>query len=569
MNGGGDAPTGPVQAGRDIDLVRPDNIDSGSPHQTPAHMTTLNAFLAGAPKRLKLRLPRPALIAGGLVLLLAVVFGLRAVLPHKTAEPYRTQAVERGSLTRSVSASGSLQALVTVQVGSQVSGQIKDVFVDFNSPVRKGQLLATIDPQTYEAQVNQAKADLGTQNATLAQQQANLAQAEAQAKLDEINYQRARTLTDKGVYSASALDSALAAYQRSQAAVAQARAQIGAQRARMAQAAASLKTVEVNLGRTRIFSPIDGVVVNRAIDPGQTVQASFQAPTLFQIAQDLSKLQVKIMVDEADIGQVREGQAVRFTVDAFPDQTFTGVVTQVRKQPEVQANVVAYSVIAEADNPGGRLLPGMTANADIVIQQLDDVLKVPAAALRFTPADQQAPQPARGGFVGGPVFVGGGGFRPPQGGARPGGNGQGAGFAGPQRMLEQLDLSADQKARAEAIFADMRARMQSAGADREARRKLLQESFGKLDAILNPAQKQKLQVLRAQSGAGGARGPNAVVWVLRQGKPAAVAVRTGATDGSFTEISGPLKPGDQVIVGGGPKPKVQARSLLGPQQRRG
>jgi HlyD family secretion protein len=532
-------------------------------------MTTLTAFLSGKPKRLKLRLPRPAVLAGGAAVLLAVLFGARALMPHKAAEPYRTQAVERGDLTRSVSASGSLQALVTVQVGSQVSGQIKQVLVDFNSPVKKGELLATIDPETYETQVNQAKADVGTQNATLAQQQANLQQAEAQLRLDQINEQRARTLTEKGVYSASSLDTAEAAYQRSAAAVAQARAQIGAQRARMAQSAASLKTVEVNLGRTRIFSPIDGVVVNRAIDPGQTVQASFQAPTLFQIAQDLSKLQVKIMVDEADIGQVQEGQAVRFTVDAFPDQTFTGVVTQVRKQPETQANVVAYSVIAEADNPGGRLLPGMTANADIVIQQLNDVLKVPAAALRFTPADRQPPQPARGGpGFGGPVFIGGGppgGFRggPPQG-ARAGG------FAGPTRMLDQLDLSADQKAKADAIFADMRTQMQSAGQDREARRKLLQDSFGKLDAILNPAQKQKLAVLRAQSGAGGARGPNAVVWILRNNKPVAVAVRTGATDGSFTEISGPLKPGDQVIVGGGPRPKLQARGgILGPQQRRG
>lgn len=490
-------------------------------------------------------MPKPGFILGGLVLLALIALGVRQCLPHKAVDPYRTAAVTRGDITRSVSASGALQALVTVQVGSQVSGQIKDVLVDFNSVVKKGQLLATIDPQTYNSRVQQSQADVSASDAGLAQQQ-------AQADVAKANYQRTLSLFQKGITSKAALDADEAVYKAAQASV-------QASRAKITQSRASLASTKLDLGRTQIVSPIDGVVVNRQIDPGQTVQASFSAPTLFQIAQDLSKLQVKIMVDEADIGQVREGQAVTFTVDAFPDRTFTGVVTQVRKQPEVQSNVVAYAVIAEAANPGGTLLPGMTANADIVIQKLTGVLKVPVAALRFTPADQQPPA-TTGGAGGGGGFGG-----PPAGGQAAGGGGGGArggggggGFAG--RMVSQLGLSGDQKAKADAIFADMRDKMAGAAGDRDARRKLTADAFAKLEPILTPDQKQKLDVMRARTGAGGGRGaPNAVVWVMRKNKPVAVPVRSGASDGSFTEVSGALQPGDEVIVGGGPKAKIQAR----------
>jgi len=491
-------------------------------------------------------MPKPAVVLGGLVLLALIVLGVRQCMPRKAVDPYRTAAVARGDITRSVSASGALQALVTVQVGSQVSGQIKDVLVDFNSTVRKGQLLATIDPQTYNSRVEQSQADVSASDAALAQQQ-------AQADVAKANYQRTLSLYQQGIASKSALDADEAVFKAAQASV-------QASRAKITQSRASLASTRLDLGRTQIVSPIDGVVVNRQIDPGQTVQASFSAPTLFQIAQDLSKLQVKIMVDEADIGQVRQGQTVNFTVDAFPDRTFTGVVTQVRKQPETQSNVVAYAVIAEAANPGGTLLPGMTANADIIIQQLKGVLKAPVAALRFTPADQQPPATAGGPGGGGP---GGGGFGgpPPGGGQAPGGGAPGGGgFAG--RMVSQLGLSADQKAKADAIFADMQGQMAAAGGDRDARRKLTQDAFAKLEPILTPDQKQKLAVMRARLGAGGGGGrgaPNAVVWVLRKDKPVAVPVRSGASDGSFTEVSGALQPGDEVIVGGGPKAKIQLR----------
>ncbi len=344
-----------------------------------------------------------------------------------------------------------------------------------------------------------------------------------------------------------------------------ARAQIAAQSARVAQSKASLEASRYDLGRTQILSPIDGVVVDRKIDPGQTVAASFQAPVLFQIAQDLSKLQVKIMVDEADIGQVREGQTVKFTVDAYPDETFQGAVTQVRKQPETQQNVVAYAVIAQAENKGGRLLPGMTANADVVIEERPNVLKVPAAALRFKPVDMQAPT-----VVGGPPGGGGGpggtGGQGAGGGGRPQAAGGGGARNGGARFLEQLDLTSDQKAKAKPIFEEMRTKMQAAGQDPKARRAARDEAFAKLTPILKPDQRARLTVLQSQFG--GRSGPQrgktpGVIWILKDKKPWPIPVRVGASDGSFTEIEGEIKPGDQVIIGGGPKPLPTMRTPFG------
>jgi HlyD family secretion protein len=505
--------------------------------------------------------PRPVLYVLGVLALILVIFAACQLRPKDVKDPYRTAAVEQGDVTRSVSASGTLQALVTVQVGSQVSGLIKQVLVDYNSQVTQGQVLAIIDQDTYNSRVRQAQADLVASQATLAQQQAALNQTQAQVAVDLATYNRTRAMAEKGYESPAALDTAEAAYKRSLAGVESAKAMVNVQRARITQSQASLQSVQVDLSRTRILSPINGVVVNRAIDPGQTVQASFQAPVLFQIAQDLSKLQVKILVDEADIGQVREGQAVKFTVDAFPDQTFQGAVTQVRKQPETQANVVAYEVIAQADNPRGQLLPGMTANADIQIEQKTNVLKVPVAALRFKPIDQrQAAASPRGGIgisVGGPA--GGGG---PRG---PGGGGGGAGGqAAREKMYDDLALSPDQRKKAATIAADTRARMPAAFGDRDAMRKLFEGGRQQFEALLTADQKTKYEGLMAQMGGGfgGRRGggmQGGVVYVLADGKPKAVPVRVGASDGAFTEIQGPLKAGDEVIIGGGPQPKAQLR----------
>ncbi|HYD45987.1 MAG TPA: efflux RND transporter periplasmic adaptor subunit, partial [Phenylobacterium sp.] len=468
--------------------------------------------------------PSPRLLIGGALVLLAVV-ALAAWLmrPKEPKDPYRFGEVDRGSITRSVSASGSLQALVTVEVGSQISGQIREVLVDFNDQVRAGQVLAILDPQTYEQRLAQGQAEVSAAGATLNASQAAIQTAEAQAAVALADYNRKKALVAKNIYAPAVLEQAEAAYKQALAGVNSARANASAQRARVAQSSASLQATRVDLGRTRIVAPIDGVVVERAIEPGQTVAASLQAPVLFRIAQDLSKLEVKISVDEADIGQVREGQQVRFTVDAFPDENFNGVVTQVRKQPTTEQNVVAYTVIAEAENPRGNLLPGMTANADIVIEERRNVLRVPAAALRWSPPDAQPQQRQGGGQAGG----GQGSGQRRQGG--------GAGMMGGQQVIEQLGLNADQRKKAEAIFAEAREKARGGAASgdrqamREAMRKSMQESFTKLEAILTPEQKTKLAAVRAQMQAGAGRGGRSAtmpgtVYVLKDGKPDPIPV---------------------------------------------
>jgi HlyD family secretion protein len=340
------------------------------------------------------------LVALGVIgLLAALLYGCQLMKPKGPLVPYRTAAVERGSITKAVSASGTLQALITVDVGSQISGQISEVKADYNDRVKRGQVMAIIDPQTFQSRVAQETADV-------AAAEAGARQAEAQAANAKADFERKKDLVAKGVYSPSVLDLAQATWLNADAATAAARARVG-------QVKAILAANRVDLERTTIVAPIDGVVVDRKINPGQTVAASFTAPVLFTIAQDLSKLQVKISVDEADVGLVREGQTVKFSVDAFPDDSFVGVVTQVRKQPTTEQNVVAYTVIAEADNPQMKLLPGMTANADIVIDVHPNVLKAPAAALRWKPP----PPPTR------PGAPGGGPPGPP-------------GFQGPQRAPE-------------------------------------------------------------------------------------------------------------------------------------
>jgi HlyD family secretion protein len=502
------------------------------------------------PAKRRLRLPKAGWIALALVVVATLAFaGWQVMKPKAPKDPYRTAAVETGAITKAVSASGTLEALVTVDVGSQISGQIINVMADFNDVVKRGQVLAILDPQTYQSRVAQGQADVAAGQAALRQAQAQMESAQA-------DYNRKKAMVDQGIYAPTVLDTTQAAFRS-------ARAAVDAARARIAQSEAALKSQRVDLGRTSIVAPIDGVIVDRQIEPGQTVAASLQAPVLFRIAQDLSKVEVKISVDEADIGQIREGQAVKFTVDAFPDDNFTGVVTQVRKQPVTEQNVVAYVVMAQADNPRGTLLPGMTANADIVIEQREAVMKVPAAALRWSP-------PSENGAVvrvSGPPGMGG----PPGGGQRQQGGGRQGGMGGGQRIIEQLDLDAAQQKAWATIQADLRqksaAAMASAGGDRsamrETMRKNMNEAFTKLEPSLKPAQKEKLNALRATMGQGGrgeARGfSGGVVYVLREGKPVPIPVRVGATDGSFTEIrSRDLKAGDQVITGGGPKAKARA-----------
>ncbi|MEW6410234.1 MAG: efflux RND transporter periplasmic adaptor subunit [Nitrospirota bacterium] len=284
---------------------------------------------------------------------------------------YRTSKVERGELTSSVSASGTLNAIVTVLVGSQVSGTIQSLYADFNSVVKKWQVIARLDPSTFSAQVNQAKANL-------VNAEANLEKAKVAVADTKRNLERAKELSAKGIISQSDLDTAQTNYDS-------AVAQVNSAVAQVEQAKAALNLAEVNLSYTVIKAPVNGIVISRNVDVGQTVAASLQAPTLFTIAQDLTKMQIDTNVDEADIGKVKDEMDVEFTVDSYPEKVFEGKVIQVRNAPIVVQNVVTYDVVVGVDNPDLRLKPGMTANVSIIIARKDNVLKVPNAALRFRP----------------------------------------------------------------------------------------------------------------------------------------------------------------------------------------
>jgi len=363
---------------------------------------------------------------------LLLIVGLAAytfLIAKAKAPSYRMAQVERGSLTATVSATGNLNAVIMVLVGSQVSGTVKELDADFNTVVRTGQVVARIDPALFEAAVNQARADVEAARSTVLNQEAQVEQARtgvenAQAAYAEAKAQTAKALVavsdsrrtlgrqtelfEHGLVAAAdrdtaqtVYDSSLAQHESAQAheravaaGIRTAQAQLRVQEAALGTARnqvnlkqASLAQAQINLEHTTIRSPVDGVVVNRAVDVGQTVAAALQAPTLFTIAQDLTKMQVETSVDESDIERIQRDTPVTFTVDSSPGETFTGEVSQIRKAPQVVQNVVTYTVVVAVANPTGKLLPGMTANVKFVTAQKADVLKVPNMALRFRPAD--------------------------------------------------------------------------------------------------------------------------------------------------------------------------------------
>ncbi|ALN59275.1 efflux transporter, RND family, MFP subunit [Lysobacter enzymogenes] len=477
---------------------------------------------------------------------------------EEAAGAYRTAKIERGDIRVTISATGALSAISTVDVGSQISGQVIDVLADYNDHVTKGQVIARIDPSTYEAQINQGNAQVANARASLATAQATLRNA-------ELDYQRKSSLVKDQLIARSDADLARAALE-------QARAQLNGAQAQIEQQLASTQTSRLNLQRTVIRAPVDGVVLTRSIEPGQTVAASLQAPVLFQIAEDLSKMEIVLAIDEADIGQVKPGQAVNFTVDSFPDRKFRGAVQQVRLSATNTSNVITYPVVVAVDNADGVLLPGMTANAEIEVSHRDDVLRVGNAALRYKPDDDAAA--AAGAPAGGA-----GGQRGGLGGDLP-------------RVAEQLKLDANQRAAFDAALEQMKQRMaaraggaaaggasggppaggapniimggrgpgggggnnnrnRAAGAvSGAARQRMLErfnQQFGAFRALLSDEQKQKWD---SEVGAlvSARRAP---LYKLVGGKPEAVTVRVGASDGSWTEVSGNIKEGDEVVVGTG------------------
>jgi len=386
----------------------------------------------------------------------AVIIAVLLVAARRRNDPkadrYRTEPITKGDVAMTVTATGTLSAVTTVQVGSQVSGVISRLYADFNSQVRRGQLLAELDPTPFEAQVEQRRADL--------------TRTTVEMRNAEVNLNRQRRLVEQGLSSQAEYDAARAAYESA--------------RAQVAQAAAALRQSETNLRYTKILSPIDGVVADRQYDVGQTVAASFQAPTLFTIAQDLTKMQVQADVDQSDIGRVRVGQTTRFTVDAYPEEEFQGRIKEVRLNATVNQTVVSYPVIIEVANPEKRLRPKMTANVTIEVARVADVMRVANAALRFRPETGQA-------------------AGAPDGGARAGGNREG--------FERTTARTGDQRGFAGAS--------QGLGAGRRAR-----------------PQGHTVYTLDAK------------------GQPKAHQVRTGITDGKFTQlIEGDLTVGEKVLVG--------------------
>lgn len=307
------------------------------------------------------------------VLIIAAIAAFTFSRGKSDAPNFRTEKISRGDIVSMVTAAGTVNAVTTVLVGTQVSGTIKEIYVDFNSRVKKGEMIARIDPSTFEAQVEQARANLLSARANLEKSEATLLDAKR-------TMERNRDLFSRNMIAKSEADTSETNY-------VSAKAQVSVSKAQVAQGDAALRISEINLRYTKILSPVDGTVVSRNVDVGQTVAASFQTPTLFNIAQDLTKMQIDTSVAEADIGKIIVGQPVDFNVDAYPEITFKGKVSEIRNAPIVVQNVVTYNVVVKVDNRELKLKPGMTANVSIIVSEKKGVLRIPNAALRFRPSD--------------------------------------------------------------------------------------------------------------------------------------------------------------------------------------
>ena len=328
-------------------------------------------------------LKRHWLIALGIIVAIALLAAFKFKGSDKPQ--YFTTKVDRGDIRDVVEATGTINAVTTVQVGSQVSGTISHLAADFNSRVKKGQVIAQIDPSLFEGTLLQAKADLANAQANLAASKANAEKARATAVQTKADYERTQGLTKEGVMSQQQLDLAKANADTAQAAVSAAEAQVIQAAAQVKQKEAAVTVAQTNLNYTTIHAPIDGTVIARNVDVGQTVAASLQAPTLFTIAQDLTKMQVYASTDESDVGMIRPGQTVTFKVDAYPKDTFTGRVSQVRMNATTVQNVVTYNTVIDFDNPDTKLFPGMTAYITIPVATAKNVQRVPNGALRYKP----------------------------------------------------------------------------------------------------------------------------------------------------------------------------------------
>lgn len=508
-----------------------------------------------------------------LVLALAVI-GAAAYYWRQSGDnrqAYRLAKVDRGSITAAVSATGTLNPVVSVQVGSQVSGQVQEINVDYNSQVKKDQLIARINPDSFMLRVNQAMADLDAARATVMTQRANVAVLQAELARTGINLadaqrdlDRNKMLIEKNFISKAVLDKAQAVFdatgqqvKSAQAQLAVGESQVRNGEAQVKQREAQLAQAKVDLDRTMIRAPVDGIVVKKSVEPGQTVAASLQAPELFVIAQDLREMQVETSIDEAEVGRVRVGQAATFTVDSFPGRTFSGMVSQVRKAAQVVQNVVTYIAVIATSNADLSLFPGMTANVRIIVDTRDNALRIPNAALRFRPAGASDARDA--GAPGKDTKD------------KAGKAGQGSqGEAARERLTKELDLNAEQQAKVEVISNETRDKIRALGADDPAERRrqverLRSESRARIAELLTPEQRARYEAMGAARRSAGVSSGR--VWVLdAQGRPKAVAVRTGLTDGTYSEqVSGEVTEGVQLITGTVEQGKGKAQSAGGPR----
>jgi HlyD family secretion protein len=451
------------------------------------------------------------------------------------AVQYRTAKLERGNLQATVAASGAVNPVALVTVGTQVSGQISELLVDFNSEVKAGQLLARIDPETFEYRVRSAQADVDATRAAVLTAQANTLSAQtqvsrAQVDLDEArrDYDRKQSLVEKQFIAQSEADKARALVNTSveavkavQAQVGVAQAQVASAQANVAQREAALAQARIDLARTRITSPVNGIVIKRAIENGQTVAASLQAPELFVIAKNLRDMQVDAAIDESDVGRLKLGQKATFTVDAFPGQTFEGDIRQVRKAATNVANVVTYVAVVGFNNADGRLLPGMTANVRVVTDQREAVLKVPNSALRVRIAgvepEPTAPASSPANAASAPATSDASGWtwlsqavaQPAQNGGQGGaqGGGPSGGLAAMrERLITDLQLTTEQQAKLDAITTEMRPQFQALrdlAEDQRAagRDKVMADMRTKIAAMLTPEQRAKYQVALTEKAA--------------------------------------------------------------------
>jgi len=482
-----------------------------------------------------------AILAGVAALAAAVwFFGFRDTGSAAAGDlQIETSAIERRDLQRVVASSGRIAPLVTVEVGSQLSGQIEEINADFNDEVTAGDLLARIDPQTFQTRVEEAQASLEVARAQVAVARANVQRSLAELNAAERAFARAEELRQRGTFSEAQYDAAETSFESARAGLAVSRANLRNAQATLQQRTANLESAQVDLERTFIRSPIDGVVIDRQIDEGQTVAASFNAPVLFLIAQDLSRIQIEAEIDEADIGQIDEGQAVTFDVDAYPGQDFSGDVVQVRLAANDEQNVVTYTVVIEAANPGGRLLPGMTANVTIVTGEVEGVLAAPNSALRFAPrgAAESLVVAAEGGRQGG--------------GRRGGGGGQMDAMM--DRLAEQLEMTDEQReAASEALsetFANIRQQMQAAqaGGPRPNFQALTRRA---LAGVLTADQMRRYDEIAAERASARQEVRRGQLWVeTEEGRLQARPVQLGLSDGQFTQIIGPgLEDGDEVVT---------------------